>query len=68
MGLKGTFNLLIFNVILGSFTAFVSIWPITRKPLPVERSVDPGVVVISIWDTFHLLVLKVIWGSFGLLV
>ncbi len=30
-GIKGTFDLLVLKVILGSFNVFVSKWPVTRK-------------------------------------
>ncbi len=32
----GTFDLLVFKVILGSFGAFVSKWPVTQKRLAIE--------------------------------
>ncbi len=35
----GTFDLVVFKVILGSFGAFVSKWPISRKRRVLERNV-----------------------------
>ncbi len=34
----GTFDLLVFKVILGLFSALVSKWPVTRKTLAVEEN------------------------------
>ncbi len=54
-----TFDLLVFNVIWGSFGALVSMCHVIRKQLAVERNATNlglWVVAISIWETFHLLV------------
>ena len=67
----GAFGLLVLKVILGSFSALVSNWPVTRKRLAVERNgvkFGLGVVVICIWDGFDLLMFKGILGSFSALV
>ena len=65
-----------FNVILGSFGALVSKWPVTREWLAVEQN-SRRAKRTEIWDsggschmggTFDLLVLKVILGSFSALV
>ncbi len=66
----GTFDLLVFEVIFGSFGALVSKWPETRKWLTVEQNVKFGLLVIvhHIVGTFNHAVLTVIWGSFGALV
>ncbi len=64
-----------FNVILESFGALVSKWPVQMKTAKSEIW-ESWVVVIYLWDIFDLLVLcilstcdllvfKVIWGSFG---
>ncbi len=48
----------------------VSKWPATRKWLAVVKQsevCDSGVAVACAWDTFDLLVFKVIWGSFNAL-
>ncbi len=61
-----TFDLVGFNVILGSLGALFSKWPVSRKRLVVEQNGsevwDSGSVVIHIWGTFDLIVFKVIWG------
>ena len=36
--IRGTFYLLVFKIILGSFGALVSKWPLTRKQLDVVRN------------------------------
>ncbi len=36
--IRGTFDLVVFNVILRPFGALVSKWPVTRKWLAVERN------------------------------
>ncbi len=38
MCMSDTFDLRVFNVILGSFGALVSTWPVTRRQLSVERN------------------------------
>ncbi len=62
----GTFDLLAFKVILGSFSEFLSKWPVTRKGLTVDQNGvkfwTRGVVVILYGGTFDLLVFSVIWG------
>ena len=70
-----TFDLLVFKVTLWSFSTLDSIWPMARKWLVVEKKgmkfgtqklggggLLGGIVVKSIWGTFDLLVLQVIWG------
>ena len=42
-------NLSVFKVILGSFDALVSKWPVTQKGLPVEQNM---ILVEHIWGTF----------------
>ena len=34
----GTFELFVFDVILGSFGILISKWPVTRKPVSIEKS------------------------------
>ncbi len=34
----GTFDILVFNVILGSFGALVSKWPVTQTQVSVQKS------------------------------
>ena len=57
---------------MGSFSALVSKWPVSRKVLVIERNGvkfgDPWTIVINIWGTFELVGFKVILGSFGALV
>ena len=57
----GTFDLLIFNVILGSFGAIALKWPVTGKRLTVERNR----LKFGIWGAvvLDLLVFNVILGS-----
>ena len=65
----GVFVLVVFKVILGSFSTFVSIWPVTLKRLAVEqkwlRFGTRGTLVTHIWNIFDLVVFKghlgVIW-------
>ncbi len=76
LGLTGTIHLLVFKVILGSFNALASNWPVPRNWLAVEQKGvqfwDSGVVAISIYLCIYtfdfILVSKVILGSFGVLV
>ncbi len=61
----GTFDLLVFEVILGSFGALVSKWHITWKTAGrrVKRSeiLESGVVVTCIWGAFG------VQGQFGII-
>ena len=36
--IRGTYDLIVFKVILGSFGAIVSKWPVSQKGLVVERN------------------------------
>ena len=61
----GTFDLVVFKVILMSFGAPVLKWPMYLEFdwLAEERNgLDSGVVVICIWDTFDLSMFQ---GHFG---
>ena len=57
---------------LGSFGALVSKWPVFQKRLVYrgKRSEiwDSWILVTLIWDTYDLVVFKVILGSFSALV
>ena len=72
MGYLWPFSVERLKVILGSFGALVSKWPVTRKQLSIEQNgLKFGVsrvVLTCIWVTFDRLVFKVILGSFDALV
>ena len=62
----GTFDVLVFKVILGSFGAFVSNWPVTGKRVSLGKMRSEiwksGVAVNTYMGTFDLLVFKIILG------
>ncbi len=68
-----TFHLVMFKVILVSFGALVSKWPITKKT-PARRRAkwsaiwDYWILVTPIWGPYVLVVFKVILGAFDTLV
>ncbi len=65
-----TFEPVVFKVILGSFGALFSKWPVTRKRTLVERNSEISaslILVTHVWGTFDLVGFKVILGSFGTL-
>ena len=60
----GTLDLVVFDVIFGSFSVLVSKWPVTRKWLVIERKrlkMEPGTLVTPTWDTFDSVVCKDIY-------
>ncbi len=62
-----------FLVLKVTLVILISNWPVTRKWLAVEQNglnlwLGGAVVWLLIWDSFDLLVLKVILGSFSALV
>ncbi len=67
----GYFDLLLFKVILGSFGAVVSKWPVSEMAGhgAIRSEIwDSQVVVTCICGNFYLLVFKVTLRSFGALV
>ncbi len=68
-----TFDLVVFNSILGFFGALVSKWPVTQKRLAVEQNglkfrtkVICGMYIL--WGSFDLLVFRFILSSFSVFV
>ena len=63
----GTYDLVVFKVIWGSFSALVSKWPVSQKGLVVERN---GVKFMN--HAHYLYIYRVIWpcgvqGQFGVI-
>ncbi len=44
----GTFDILVFNVILGSFGALVSKWPVSQKHVFVEKNSEIWKLVVAV--------------------